>query len=242
MVVEQTGLGFDDGGPDQERLREFQADFTPGPIVRQGLERVLDYCDPMRFLDPCAGSGVFGQQLRQVYPPELSWAVEPRLEEKGNLKRHYHEVEAQTYQEAFAEDPVFDDEPFDLIATNSPFTEFVPLVEAALPLLAPKGVLMLLGLSDVMQRAKGKVEFIETCSPTYELRIAGPIGFRGPGTNPETGKRWGMDQRSYSWWVWKADAVRRRKSRGASWYCHQLPMLPSQDRQWKVRPGTEPGE
>lgn len=221
-----------DVGPDpRERWAEHEADFTPEPVVRQGLGWLRELYDCRRFLDPCAGAGVFGKVASDLWhslPTNgLSWALEPRLEEKRVLKRHYHEVDCSTYQEAYRAG--FDDEPWDVIATNPPFSEFANLVRGSLPLLAPEGVLMLLGRSAVMQRGAEKVALCLDEPPTYELRIAGAIGFRGPGHN--------ADSWCYSWWIWCEEE--RRKGRAPRWTTIQLPMLSAADRRWKVRPGTE---
>lgn len=230
--MSQEGFGFDAGEPDHDRLREFDADFTPGPIVFQALVRLSGWRRPMTILDPSAGAGVFGQQCRLIWPDAKIWGVEPRQEERNHLMRHYDFILIQKFQplEVFGSP--------DLIITNPPFPLFPGFIEAAHTLQPrtnegrPKG-LVLLGLSTWGQSAEG-VELFERFTPYMQLRIGGRIGYRGPGLNPLTQKPWGVDQRDYSWWVWDTSGPPTDH-----WMTFQLPVLSVADRTWKVRPGTE---
>lgn len=92
-MSEQEGFGFEVKGPSDKRLREHHADFTPGPIVRQGLDFLAEHLHdfvPKTFLDPSAGAGVFGQQAIRVFPTlkELV-GVEKREEEMQSVARWY---------------------------------------------------------------------------------------------------------------------------------------------------------
>lgn len=233
-MSEQTALAVDTGAPDHGRMRDHEADLTPGPVVRQALTWIANIHEPTRILDPSAGSGVFGQQARTLWPGAFSWAVEKRGEEKANLKRHYDEVCTGDFRKVIPGMP-HEEEPFDLVATNPPFTLFIHLAEHAFRILPRNGVLMLLGLTDVMARARAKVSWCRENPPTYELRIGGAIKFRN-GINPNTGKPYTADQRSYSWFAWEMES---RTKPGRGWYCEQLQMLASAERRWSVPPGTE---
>lgn len=231
---------LDDGhAATTERLREYEVDYTPGPVVRQGLEwlvlrlrMVLEF-PRWRVLDPSAGAGVFGQQLHAMgHDPDhgFRWAVEPRFEEKGNLKRHYHEVDCCTFED-FADDGGRDVEPFDLVAGNPPFTLWPKFVERAYAL-APGGAILLYGSPVWGQSAEG-AEVFRRFPPYACARVVGRVHHRGPGLNPKTGKPWGADQRDSCWWLW-VPALRPW-----TWTTANLPALPAEARRWTVRPGTE---
>lgn len=235
----QGDLGFDAGEPDHDRLRRFDADFTPGPIVRQGLVELrklfvgrYDY-----ILDPSAGAGVFGQQARELWPDAHLTGVEPRQEETPYLERHYCSISTMRFNE-WVECQGSSAFPVGLLATNPPFSLFPEFVELGHEVVDRAGAIVLLGLSTWGQSAEG-VELFNRFPPALQLRIGGRIGFRGPGNNPRTGKPWGVDQRDYSWWVW-TPGMRPRAFNGARcWNTMQLPVLPTAQRTWRVKPGTE---
>ena len=247
-------MGFDSGEPDHERLRDHSADFTPRPVVDQFamwlLSKLVDNeCESFTMLDPAAGGGVFGQSFRAV-ARKLAMestidAYELREEERANLERHY---DAVTIGDALAidlerisrpgEDVWLDDDEmaYDLIATNPPFHLWKEYLIAFRHRLKPGGVLAFLGLSTWGQRSKAGVELFanEDYRPWGELRITGTLGFRGPGINPENGKRWGTDTRNYSWWIYKPGPPP-----GPDWWSTNAELLPGCDRRWTVRPGFD---
>lgn len=233
-MSDQVPLRVDTGAPDHGRMRDFEADFTPSEISIQGLGSFNLARPPRRILEPCAGSGSIARAARLQWPGSVIHAVEPREEEAANLGRWAQEVLSDTAQE-FAR--LHGNERYDLIVTNPPFSLFCELVELLLSLLEPEGLLVFLGLSAVMQRGKDKVEFIQRFEPVHEYRIAGAIKFRN-GINPKTGRAYAADMRSYSWWGFDNFSDWNGKER-PSWPCTQLPMLPSADRRWTVRPGYE---
>lgn len=238
--MNQAGFGFDDGGPDLERLREFDADFTPTPVVRQVLLHLRDEMGlrPRTMLDPCAGGGVFGMVAREVWPHCLRVAIEPREEELDNLLNHYDFVRRGGVESLETEHVVGWTEGigFDLIVTNPAFSLWPGIVDDLVPNLSRFGHLVLLGLCDVLLRGEAGLEVATRRPPSNELPIPGAIGFRGPGINPKNGKPWGTDQRSYSWWDW-----RKHDGLQPCWLRDPLPRLPSADRRWTVKPGTENG-
>jgi len=70
-----------------------------------------------------------------------------------------------------------------------------------------------------------------------QVGIPGALRFRAKGArNPSTGKLYGADQRSYSCTVWHRWADARYAE------TRLLPDMPSADRGWIVRPGTESPE
>lgn len=238
----QEGFGFELGGISEERLRAFEVDCTPGAIVRQGFEMFVEaYCPPagLRVLDLCAGSGVFGQQARRVLDRPHLTAVEIRPEERPNLERWYDQVligDVRTIELG----------QFDLVVGNPAFTIWVTVLERSVEALAPLGATMLLGLNELGTRGSVSREAWLRWVPTWQWRIGGTIGFRGPGLNPKTGKPWGCDQRSYSWWSWRRPqgwAMPRSATQlgrlAASWRALDLAPLSAPERSWIQRPGTE---
>lgn len=219
-----------------DRMREFEVDYTPGPVVRQGLEWGLasswrHRLPGMRFLDPSAGAGVFGQRLGALghYPSVgMRWAVEPRAEETGNLKRHYDEVESCRFEEC----DDFDGEPFDVIGTNPPFSLWAMFLERALDLVSDGGMVLFYGALAWGQSSEGARVFSRSM-PSACARVVGRVHHRGPGLNPKTGKRWVGDKRDTCWWLW------RRGLRQRAWTTENLPALPAEARRWTIRPGTE---
>lgn len=239
----QSGFGFELGGIAEDRLREFEVDCTPGPIVRQGFETFDEVYTPpagLRVLDLCAGSGVFGQQARRVLSRPHLTAVEVRPEERANLERWYDVVtiaDVRTVELGAA---------FDLVVGNPAFTIWPDVLGRAVEALAPSGAVMLLGLNELGTRGSASREVWLRWVPTWQWRIGGTIGFRGPGLNPKTGKPWGCDQRSYSWWSWRRPlgwAMPRSASQlgkiTASWRALDLAPLSAAERSWVQRPGTE---
>jgi hypothetical protein len=243
-MAEQGGFGFELGGYSEDRLREFEVDCTPGPIVRQGFETFVEAFSPpagLRVLDLCAGSGVFGQQARSVLDRPHLTAVEIRPEERPNLERWYDVVRIADVRTVELGE-------FDLVVGNPAFTLWVPVLERAVGALAPLGVAMLLGLNELGTRGSVSRGAWERWVPAWQWRIAGTIGFRGPGLNPKTGKPWGCDQRSYSWWSWRRPqgwamprAAVQMGRLAAAWSTMDLALLSAAERSWVQRPGTEEG-
>jgi predicted RNA methylase len=223
-----------DDGHEMElaRLRDYEVDYTPGPVTRQGVEWALrtlsmSYASRKRVLDQSAGAGVFGQQIRPLLHDPFIWAVEPRFEEKGNLKRHYDEVEACRF-----EDADFDDEPFDLACTNPPFSLWATILERSLDLVHDDGAVLLYGAIAWGQSSEGAKVF-SRFRPAHCARVVGRVHHRGPGLNPKTKKPWGADQRDVGWWLW------RKRSTPRTWSTENLPELSPEARKWVVKPGTE---
>jgi len=232
MNEERLSLIEDGHAAGLDRLREFEVDYTPGPVVRQGLAWALRHVGmPRRFLDPAAGAGVFAQQLDALgHDPDhgFRWAVEPRPEERGNLRRHYHSVASCRFEEC--ED--FGG-PFDLIATNPPFSVWPQFLARSLDLVSDRGAVLFYGSLAWGQSGEG-AEVFSRLPPTACARVVGRVHHRGPGVNPKTGKPWGADLRDMCWWLWDRGSKHR-----APWLTENLPPLPAESRRWIVRPGTE---
>lgn len=235
-----TATLIDDGHEAElERLRDFEVDYTPGPVAFQGLGWGAAQLGllgvlfrKMRFLDSSAGAGVFGQQLQRLghdADAGMRWAVEPRLEERGNLKRHYHEVESCRFEDT----DDLDSEPFDLLGTNPPFSLWMTHLERGLDLVCDGGGVLFYGAIAWGQSSEGAKTF-SRFPPTSCARVTGRVHHRGPGLNPKTGKPWGADQRDVCWWLW----VKGRAPK--TWTTENLPELPPEARRWVVKPGTEP--
>ncbi len=253
---------------DTARLREFEVDLTPRGVVRQMIEHILrrwefKWCarpfarddQPRRFgdlaprvLDPCAGAGVFGAELRAALPHAELHAIEVRDEEQAGLERHYSHVTigdaiavmrtlplpvAFETPEAINEDrknPLFGERGYDLITTNPAFSITHDLVEQALPLLTENGRLILLGRSELFQRQADE-QWLKRFCPLEQWRIGGRIGFRGKGG--------GTDSNDLSWFVWSREGALSEFEELPAWHTVQLPVLPDDCRRWTVRPGTE---
>lgn len=225
-----------------ERLREHEADFTPRSVVRQGLRAIETHLgmSPDRMLDPSAGAGVFGMEAHSLWPDCYVVGIEPRDEESEHLSRNYNEYAIATFDAKCVRGPLLRDvEPFDLVGTNPPFSllpEFLPL---ALAVTRACGIVAFLGLNECGIRGEVGRDLWKRYPPCMQFRIAGTIKFRN-GVNPETGKPYTADMRSYSWWLWRADG--RGGSIGGShcgWVTRDMPILSPAARQWKLRPGTE---
>jgi phospholipid N-methyltransferase len=250
----QTDMGFATGEPDHGRLREHSADFTPRPVVDQFANLLLGILadvggEEFTMLDPAAGSGVFGQSFRAVARrlamKSSIHAYELREEEKPHLARHYDEVtigDALTIDLERISQPDSDvwlsDLSYDLIVTNPPFHLWREYLTTFRRRLNANGVMAFLGLSTWGQRSKDGVSLFEdeVYRPHREYRITGTLGFRGPGVNPENGKKWGTDTRNYSWWLWKAES---NDDEEGIWSCRNLPLLDGSDRRWTSKPGTD---
>ena len=232
-ALSQADLGFVAGGIEPERLKAFEVDCTPGPVVRQMFEQWGVERSGLKILDLCAGSGVFGQQARDVLGDAIEslTAVEIRSEERPNLERWYDEVRIGDLREQT------DLGEFDLIVGNPAFSFWLDALTLAQSVRVSHGAVVMLGLNELGTRGSASRGAWEKHPPAQQWRIAGTLGFRGPGKNPETGKRWGTDTRSYSWWVWRNPGV--WGSTPGVWLARDLPPLSAQERTWRARPGTE---
>lgn len=247
-MTEQSDFSFSSGEPDQERLRSFDADFTPEPVVAQFLGTLRDRgLEPKCILDPAAGAGVFGKVARELWPNASIEAIEPRKEEAQHLERYYDIVHHVEFEEAVRRGLLWcvrgmRPPRFDLIATNPPFSLWRDFVAESMPLIWT-GHLALLGLTSWGARSEDGYELFELSPPDRQSRIPGTINFRGPGVNPDSGKKWTADSRDYCWWQWAVVGGRLRdrdpEDRSTmDWKSENLPRLPGHDRRWKTKPGT----
>lgn len=222
---------------ERERQKSYAVDYTPRPVVLQGLRMARSLCPQLsairRYLDPCAGAGVFGSAVRELWPDEslLSIAVEPRAEERVHLDRHHDAVYVDTFQ-ACAE---LDGGEIDLIATNPKFGLWPELVRWAWPKLSDRGVLLLYGLSTWghSREPSESSETFDRYPPSFQLRIGGRVRHR-VGLN-DKGKPFGTDARKYSWWLWdksRTGIVGRRET-------IDLPQLLPNELRFTAIPGTE---
>ncbi len=224
----QTTLFDDDGAYDHERVKEYEIGLTPEAVVRQWLVQLRDHegMDPRTMLDPSAGDGVFGKIAREVWPNVHLVAVELREECWKYLEANYDVILRGTLEQY-----TMGLGTFDLIVTNPPFSLALPWVPMLRKHLVDDGLLSFLHLSDLGQRGEKNGKLFKADLPVLQSRIPGAIGFRGPGINPETGKRFGTDMRSYSWWLWEKLGLRR------AWLSNQLPRLLGPELKWVTPPG-----
>ena len=243
----QVGFGFDEGH-DEERARSHEVDPTPAAVVAQGLStfarrhlRRLAQRHSVRLLDPCAGSGVFGQQAHRVFDGAERTAVEIRPEEEPWLRRNYDKYRIGNALELVPQmGPSFD-----LASTNPAFTLTIELLPLLLACVRAGGHVLLFGLNELGSRGAASRALWRRYPPREQWRVFGTIKFRN-GINPSTGKPWGADMRSYSWWLWESDG-----NGGARPYdvddttarrTIELPELDSALRRWSTVPGREDAE
>jgi hypothetical protein len=234
----QAGL-FESSSPVEvpdERARAHEMDLTPAPLVRQMLESLAPWCNseglgsdghPIHVEDPCAGAGVFGQELRRTWPHAHTRGIELREEEREGLESNYDECAIGSFLDC-ASDRV------DVVVTNPAFSLAEQIVRHYIDRLTPSGVICILQLGDFGQRSKAGAKLFADFPPRMQLRIMGSVKFRN-GVNPETGKVYTSDLRSYSWWVFGAQSQRQNRC----WGGRNLDRLPACDRRWEARPGDE---
>ena len=228
-------VDIDLGGKEAKQL---EVAYTPGAIARQILVAVNDlykFSAP-RVLDPSAGTGVFGAEARRLWSESTIVGVEPRDEQ---LPSAYDETHCSTF-EAFASD--YCRRPFDLAATNPPFTCAAAFVEIARPLLTPDGLVVLLLPVDWWQRNESlHARMMEThevdglvVAPhlwTHVYTIGGGVCFRGP--------KYSSDFRNYAAFVWDARPRMFEPGLPLTWLTSPLPWLPGAERKWITPPGRE---
>lgn len=219
----------------RERWAAWEACFTPPAVVDQGWRWLIAH-HPVRVpkvLDPCAGAGVFGMVAKRLFT-HVGIGLEPRVEEKEHVCRHYDLPIPFTVQEfATLNAGVTHPERFDFIVTNPPWgegeatTNWGDIFDACWPMLAADGVLAFLGPSTWGHSDESSecARIFDEHVPAYQLRIRGRIAFNGGS---------GTDNRKCSWWVWCNDGVARDSTTMIT-----LPALPAEARRWNVRPGTE---
>ncbi len=213
---------------DDERLRAYEADFTPMPVVRQclmyGAEFAGFHASPESVCDPAAGAGAWCAGMRERFVPESITAIELRPEERPHLERHADAVligDAIQYAESCSRHHAWD-----LVATNPPFSRFAEYADRFLRLchdvwlFAPVDALVrgeqankdLVGLSKYLHRV---------------LWVPGALSFR---ENRQT------DFRQYGLWMFRDEATDFN-----TWTVQLLPRLSGEALKWRTRPGTEVG-
>lgn len=229
---------------DAETLAALEVDYTPPAVAVQlllGLRSELAdlgvVWTPRRALDPAAGSGCWGRAMRAVLGLDVEIVgVEPRTSEEANFNAYDAAFALELAR--FIECVRGPCKPFDLVATNPPFSAFEPeafwplkLLEAGL--LHSGSIVALLGLSSWGQ-SEGAAATLRSWSPMLQLRLGGRPAFRADG---------GTDAREYSFWVWScADGRGRVLGARPAWRTIQLPTLPTALRRWSPSavPGTYP--
>jgi predicted RNA methylase len=215
--------------PDDERLREHEADFTPLPVVRQCVDRACDIIGPrpygrgMRMCDPAAGAGAWASELRGCGGDEdRVVAIEKRQEEREHLKRHAHEVHIC---DALQWATRYRGKSFDLTATNPPFTLLPDFVDAFLQI---SRHVWMFGRVDALVRGKETSEWLRRRAKNLRcvLVVPGAISFREHGST---------DLYQYGLWMFEAPEV----GPADGWTTILLPRLDGHLRKWKTRPGTE---
>ena len=132
------------------------------------------------------------------------------------------------------------------MVTNPAFSLTLKLLPKLLAKVRAGGFIVLLGLNELGSRGGASRDLWDLYPPFEQWRIFGTLRFRN-GINPDTGRPWGTDMRSYSWWVWRADgrggALPLDIHDPTARRTVELPKLPAPLRRWTVIPGREdPGD
>lgn len=219
---------------DHDRLRAFNADFTPRGMCRQIVELVSSRWagnSGLRILDPSAGHGVYGSEWLRARPGDHVIGIEPRSECMDDLCANgYAEIyhgEFQNYAPSVGR--------VDITITNPPFELWEDILATCAKI---SEWVVFLGLSSWGHSQSGWPKITadgkrRSLKPNEQWRVSGRGKFRGETINPEKNKKYGADQRDVSHWVW----IMTRKTKG--WLCQDLPVLAPEDRTWTVPPGTE---
>ena len=195
---------------------------TPLGVVRQGLAEMaklyplLQRQPVPRIIDYGAGDGRFGWCATEVWPGPWMVASEVRTEEHEKLRGIYDDVVGD-YRDAPGAGQ------YDLALGNWPFSLWHKILPEAVAA-TNGGMVATLGLSSWGHSTEPSEarEVFEAFPPSYQLRIQGRIMFlagKGPG-----GKRYGSDNRKYSWWVWGLPRA------GQGWVCRNLPEISKAER------------
>lgn len=205
--------------------KEFMCDYTPPVLALQGVlaMRELFCLQPESILDPSAGSGIFGQAFRVVWPDAATWAVEPKGIESWYLSRNYLNHDICSFEE-FHSEFLHYPEVFDLVMSNPPFHSWEVFIRMSLLLVKPGGYVCFLGLTAWGSRSESGYDFFHKYPPVAQMRIPGAVSYRSKGN----------DTRDYCYWVF-----RRAEGDIPAWASFNLPRLPGHLRRWHL--GHKPG-
>ena len=217
---------------DSARAKRYEAAFTPYPIALQclyvaaarlgvGFGRAVS-----TVLDPSAGAGVWCQAMRAVFGTDVFvYAVEARDEERRWLDANASDHHIGDFLELGLSPGAFC-----LAATNPPFSLFAEFAEEGLRV---ADECWLYAPCDISMRAEPAAQWMAENQKwiAAEFVTPGPVAFTASRT---------ADFRTYSLWCFSHSAQTRKLSVHGGWYREVLPMLPSCQRKWSVRPGTEP--
>lgn len=257
---------------DQKRLDETETDYTaPEPVIALMQYVLRKYphlarTPDLRFLDPSAGAGIFGQVVERLLPQAHRTGVELRGEEDRHLRTNYNlaavcdfEIWAadqlaerrryEQYCRETGESPHPRAFRFDLIATNPPFSrafrrEIDKKTRAILRRawietchdLLTPGGVLVFVGLTQWGQALDASDLVKAYTPARQYRYGGRLSFEEHGQT---------DTREYSGWIWRNDYRAPIDERLASedeptWPCangHPLAV-----RKWQAGsiPGTYP--
>lgn len=244
-------------------LEALEVDYTPAGVAVQLLlaALALGVPQPRRALDPSAGSGGWGRAMRAVFGPDVHLVgVEPRESEAANLVAAYDEAHTTTCDE-YLRDARGNTPPFDLVATNPPFSAFKatcfwPIEILRAGVVHAQSWIMLYGLTQWGQTDAAEAA-MRAWPPVLQLRLGGRVEHRGkstqrlakipkrrrvPGGPTHEWRKNGGDSKEYSAWLWSCEDGRTRRERYPSWRTVQLPVLHTDLRRWSPEdiPGCSP--
>lgn len=165
------------------------SDFYPTP--KETIENILfNYKFPEErksFLEPCAGNGNITSIVKEKFPNWYITSLELRPEEKENLTPISDELiigDFLIYD--------FNNNKFDVIITNPPFSLAQEFINKSLSLLSKDGVCIML-LRTAMLESKKRHDWWQDKLPNGLYVLSKRPSFTGKGT----------DATSYSWFIWE---------------------------------------
>lgn len=214
------------------RWDEHEACFLPLPVALQGVQAIrshLHVLDDACIADLGAGAGSIGVALRTVFPGAHIVAVEPREEEVPHLLPKYDELfvgDAQQHATMRAGRSATHD--YDLVVSNPPWSIWGDVWDCAWSMVRPGGYVVMHGPSTWGHSDEGSeyIDVFDEHPPLQQWRVRGRVAYNGGGAT---------DNRKVSWWVWRAGAP----ASVHGWWTTNLEALSSEERRWRVRPGTE---
>ncbi len=157
-------------------------DFYPTPqgLVKLALEQVSwIHLGRLKVLDIGAGTGVWGDVLRHMYPDKNISLAGVDIDERHTKPDSYNNWLTEDFNDSF-----FIREYFDVIMGNPPFKNVEKIIRHAFKFLKPRGQMVMI-LPNGFVFTKGRIKLLhEDFSPEYVVNVANRPDFTGKGSNP----------------------------------------------------------